>query len=73
MNLRALTISQAVQESGLPRPTLYRLLESGEVAGNRAGNRWYVSAASLAAWINRTPEPVAPIERAFPETRDRFA
>lgn len=57
MNLKALTITQAVEATGLPRNTIYRLLEEGQLAGNRCGNRWYISAASLDAWVNRKPEP----------------
>lgn len=74
MNLRTLSITEACEATGLSRPSMYRLLENGAVAGNRIGSRWRVSVASLEAWVNRTPEKASPVEtRAFPEVEDRFA
>jgi len=75
MNLQTLSITDACAATGLPRSAMYRLLESGAVAGNRVGNRWRVSAVSLSEWVNQKPEPAAPRSetRAFPEVEDRFA
>lgn len=74
MNLKTLSVSEASNETGMPRETIRRLLESGAVSGNRIGRNWRVSEASLIAWINRTPSP-APVHpsKVFPEVEDRFA
>lgn len=74
MNLRVLSVTQAVERTGISRDSIYRLLESGELPGNRIGNRWRVSEAGLAAWINRTPPAVVVESSVFPEAgEDRFA
>jgi excisionase family DNA binding protein len=69
-----LTVTEAVQQTGMPAAAIRRLLESGQVAGNRIGKVWRVSADSLAAWIHRTPSP-SPVHdaKSFPEVEDRFA
>jgi excisionase family DNA binding protein len=70
-----MSITAACAATGLPRSSMYRLLESGAVAGNRVGNRWRVSATSLEQWVNRTAVPETPAaadRRAFPEVEDRF-
>lgn len=74
MNLRTLSITEAVKETGIPRSAIYRLLDEGKVAGNRSGNRWRISEASLSAWINRTPNPSpTSTARAFPEIEERYS
>jgi excisionase family DNA binding protein len=75
MNLKTLTVRQAHDATGIPIITLRKLLESGQVAGNRVGAKWFVSEASLHAWINRVPEaPARSDEKVFPEVgEDRFA
>ena len=73
MNLRTLTVNEAAKETGMPPAAIRRLLESGQVAGNRNGRSWRVSASSLEAWVNRTPSHPSIETRAFPEVEDRFA
>jgi excisionase family DNA binding protein len=68
-----LTVTEAVQQTGMPAAAIRRLLESGQVAGNRIGKVWRVSADSLAAWIHRTPTPPSHDTKTFPEVEDRFA
>lgn len=74
MNLRTLSVTEAAKETGMTAATIRRLLDTGAVAGNRIGKNWRVSAASLSAWINRTPTP-SPVHtsKVFPEVEDRFA
>lgn len=62
MNLKALTITQAMSETGLSRSTLYRLRDEGKVGGNYVGVRYYFSAESLHAWLNQKVEPAAKLE-----------
>lgn len=72
MNLRTLSIRQAVAETGIPRDTLYKLCETGQVHANRPSpkGRWRISAASLQAWIERSaPAPVGTSDDDF---RTRF-
>lgn len=75
-NLRTLLVSEAHQRTGIPSTTLLKLVKSGQLAGNRTGNRWRISEASLAAFVNGSQ--AAPVvertsSRAFPEVEDRFA
>ena len=59
--LRMLSISNAAEETGLPRETIYRLCTEGEIICRRAGTRgrtlWVVW-ASLRAWVYGLPQPV---------------
>lgn len=59
----------------MTRTAIYKLLDSGLVAGNRIGRNWIISEASLHAWINRTVAPPTSkaASRAFPEVEDRFS
>jgi excisionase family DNA binding protein len=61
VNLRTLSISDAVAATGISRDTLYVLCESGQVKANRPSpkGRWRISEASLHEWIERT-QPAAP-------------
>ena len=59
MNLRALSVTEAHQQTGMPRTAILSLLESGQVAGNKLGKKWFISAESLSAWLNRTATPPA--------------
>ena len=61
MSLRALTVTEAHDKTGIPTPMIRRLLHAGAIKGNRVGMKWFISEASLEAWINRAPEqPVEP-------------
>lgn len=70
--LRTLSITEAVTETGIPRATLYRLVESGQVKGNRASSRgrWRVQMASLVEWIQNAPKDEQPVEEQ-PSQRSR--
>jgi excisionase family DNA binding protein len=58
MNLKTITVSEAVRETGLSRQALYLLLDSGKLAGNRVNRSWRISVASLEAWVLKHEEPV---------------
>lgn len=70
MNLRTLSISQAVAATGIPRVTLYRLCESGQLQANRPSprGRWRISEQSLQDWIQHSA-PATP--RAEPRDDDK--
>lgn len=60
MSLRTITVTEACKETGIARASMYRLLETGAVAGNRVGNRWRVNVVSLEQFVSATPsKPVS--------------
>jgi excisionase family DNA binding protein len=73
VNLKTLSVTEAAQATGMPADAIRRLLDSGEIAGNRLGRKWRVSAASLDAWVNRTQAPASVTPSAFANQEDRFA
>lgn len=53
MNLKTISVSEASMAVNLPRAAIYRLLESGAVAGNRNGKHWRVLEESLYDWATQ--------------------
>lgn len=77
MNLRTLSISEAVAATGISRDTLYVLCETGQVKANRNSlsrkSRWRISEASLQAWIEQRTPPAPPASPSKDRTfRERF-
>lgn len=76
-HLRALSLTEAHQESGISVRMLKKLIDEGKLAGNKVGRKYIVSAQSLAEFVNHKPAPPArptvAEERHFPEVEDRFA
>lgn len=75
MNLRTITLSEAVKATGISRASLLKMIHDGTIAANRHGKVYRVSVASLEAWVMKTAAPVvvSPV-KAFPEVvEDRFA
>lgn len=68
-DLRTWSITEAVAHTGIPRATLYALLESGKVAGNRPTERgrWRVLVTSLQSWIDTRPTMPAIAARVAPD------
>jgi excisionase family DNA binding protein len=60
-NLRSLTVTQIVLRTGIPRATVYQLLESGQLSALRmtARGRWRVLESELEAFIDRHTTSVA--------------
>jgi general secretion pathway protein E len=54
-----LTLTEAIQFLGISKPTLYRMLERGDVKGMKVGNQWRFRPADLAAYLNRDSLAVA--------------
>jgi hypothetical protein len=65
MTLRLLTLTDAAEELGRSREFVRALIADELVDGRKVRGRWYVTAGSLARWIEtgepqpRKPEPVA--------------
>lgn len=76
-HLKTISVTQAAEATGIPAKTIRRMLERGDIAGNRAGGKvWRVSVASLEAWVNTkagAEKPSADHVRHFPEVEDRFS
>ena len=47
-NEDTLSVDQAVAILGVSRPTIYKLIESGELSAHKKGRSWRISAASVA-------------------------
>jgi len=54
-----LSLADAVLYLGVSKPTIYRLLERGEVKGFKVGNQWRFRRADLTAYLERSPVAVA--------------
>jgi len=50
-----LTFDDALQVLGTSRPTLYRLLSSGDIRGLKVGKQWRFRRADLNAYMERSP------------------
>lgn len=72
--LRTMTVTEAAEATGIPAESIRRPLDRGELAGNKIGTKWYVSAASLEHWVNhrRGNEP-KPEPSAFSDVEDHFS
>ena len=46
-----MNLTEAVRFTGMSKPRLYKLMQSGELAFVQAGRRRLVSRASLRAWL----------------------
>jgi hypothetical protein len=53
MNEKTLEATEAAQLVGLSRERLVRLVQRGEVEGERREGRWRVFVPSLEAWVRR--------------------
>lgn len=51
----ALTISEAVQISGLSRSRLYECLQRGDISARKAGRRTIIPYAELEAFVSNLP------------------
>jgi excisionase family DNA binding protein len=58
--LKTLSVEQAVEATGIPRPMLYRLIHSGAIKCNQIGVRWRIQEISLLAWIEQSRATPAP-------------
>ena len=47
-----LTVDQAVKALGVSRPTVYKLIESGELPAYKKGRSWQISAEAVARRAN---------------------
>lgn len=54
-----LTLTEALEFLGISRPTMYRLLDRGEVKGMKVGSQWRFRQSDLAAYLERGPVAVA--------------
>lgn len=76
MNLKTLSVTDAMRATNMSRDAIYELITSGAVAANRVGRNWRIKEASLEAWVNQTATPpsVETTEKHFPEVeKDVFA
>jgi len=58
-NDELLSMAEAMDYLGISRPTMYRLLERGEVKGSKVGSQWRFRQADLAAYLQRGPVAMA--------------
>ena len=58
-NDELLSMAEAMDFLGISRPTMYRLLERGEVKGSKVGSQWRFRQADLAAYLQRGPVAMA--------------
>ena len=74
MNLKTLSVPDAIAATGMPQTAIYRLIKEGAVTANRIGRRWRISEASLEAWVTKRAarQQLVPV-RVFPDIKDRFA
>jgi excisionase family DNA binding protein len=75
MNRRMITVNEAIQQTGLPRSSMYRLIDDGTIRSVRIGARIYVAQLTLDHWIHQAlpedipwPEATAPATSIEPET-----
>lgn len=54
-----LSIDESAQFLGISKPTLYRLINQGDVKGVKVGRQWRFEKAALRAYMERTPVSVA--------------
>jgi len=59
VNDELLTLTEALEFLGISRPTMYRLLDRGEVKGLKVGSQWRFRQADLAAYLERGPVAMA--------------
>jgi excisionase family DNA binding protein len=48
-----LSVDQAVAILGVSRPTIYKLIESGELPASKKGRSWRISAAAVSERANQ--------------------
>ncbi|MEI6520160.1 MAG: GspE/PulE family protein [bacterium] len=58
-NEELMSLAEAVKFLGISKPTLYRMLERGDVKGSKVGNQWRFRKADLTAYLNRDSLAVA--------------
>jgi excisionase family DNA binding protein len=59
INEELMSLAEAVQFLGISKPTLYRMLERGDVKGSKVGNQWRFRKSDLTAYLNRDSLAVA--------------
>lgn len=47
----AFNLTEAASSIGVSVPTLYRLLESGQIVGRRFGRRWLIPVSAIETWL----------------------
>lgn len=61
-SLRALTIEQALELTGICRPKLYEEIKAGKIAARKIGRRTFILASDLRQYL--TSRPRLPVEEA---------